>query len=234
MRSQSYDQEKNKAIELRSRGYSLTNIVSQLKTVPRSTVYYWISKTPLTPNQREALEEKRKKGRIKGSHIRNMRRLATTKTIVMQAIKEIGHIDRRSLFLLGIALYWGEGTKQTVKCISQPVSFTNSDPRMISVFNKWLDAMGVSENERNYTLYIHQQYKYRERYIKKSWKKYLKREIKKWQTTIYKNNATNHQIENEYLGLLRVTIKKSVYFNRRISGWIEGVSRAVKKYNTEV
>lgn len=210
------------AKSLRSRGKSLDEIVKIVKA-PRSTVYYWISKTELSIKSQKALEEKRMKARKLGARVRKQQRLKLTSQLESKSIKEIGRITSRDLFITGIALYWGEGSKQKESNVSQCVSFTNSDPQMMKVYCKWLTHIKINPSRWKYTLYLHINYKNQEQQIKNKWIKHLNATNIKWHNTVYKKGSSYRPINNKYTGMLRISIKKSTNLNRQISGWIKGV-----------
>lgn len=54
-------------------------------------------------------------------------------------LKDIYSISERELKLIGIALYWAEGYSKNSAW--KTVSFTNSDPRMITLMMKWFRAI---------------------------------------------------------------------------------------------
>jgi hypothetical protein len=58
----------------------------------------------------------------------------------------IGDISNRELYIAGFFLYWAEGGKTT----KYTISLSNTDPRMIRAFLKWLEVIGVSKE----TLYV--------------------------------------------------------------------------------
>ena len=215
---------KIKAQTMRKNGFSLGQITSRLK-VPRSTVYYWISKIPLSVNEEVKLRKKRENARIKGGLTRHKQRLETIKMYEETAIQDIKKISPRELFLIGISLYWAEGSKQKNRCISQPVIFSNNDPKMIRIYCRWLDKIAIPHNRRKYTLYIHRQYLHLEPSIKNAWQGKLFPIQIKWEKTIYKHHNTKRPIDPNYLGLLKITLSRSTDLNRKIAGWITAVSK---------
>lgn len=215
------------ARKLRRAGHSLDYIYKKVKA-PRSTVYYWISKTPLTKQQLSDLEAKRQAARKKGGQTRHLQRLRTIQKYQQSALQDIGNITDRELFLIGIALYWGEGAKQKGKNVSSGAEFCNQDPRMILLFSKWLDVISVPKDLRQYTLYIHEKHSSLECQIKLAWENNLKDYSISWQKTIFKRHQTQLKLKNDYIGLLRVRVRKSADLCRKISGWIYAVSSLTK------
>ena len=62
----------------------------------------------------------------------------------------------RELILLGAALYWAEGAKDKPYDRREKVALINSDPKVIILFQRWLDLMAVPEENRRYRLSIHE------------------------------------------------------------------------------
>jgi len=127
--------------------------------------------------------------------------------------------------LLGIALYWGEGSKIKPWRISDGVIFSNMDSEMALIFEKWLnEKLGVSKNNLRFQLYIHETIKDVDR-IKQFWSKKL--QINKDEINVYykknKINTLRKNIGNDYNGLIRIKVLKSTDLNRRIAGYIEGL-----------
>lgn len=214
---------KETARRLRKKGYSLDLITKEMG-VPRSTIYYWISRVPLTNKQLKKLEVKRTQARKLGGIARHNQRLAAIEKHNDQAVKDIAQISNRELFLIGIALYWAEGSKQKETNVSQQVAFINSDPKMIKLFESWLSLLGISETNRSYNLFLHKHYIKFESEIKKTWLKKINKQTITWRKTVIKKHDSDMSISPKYLGLLHITVKKSADLNRKINGWIRAMS----------
>jgi len=65
--------------------------------------------------QKQRLTEKKLVAIKKGGEARHRERIKRTKEIKTTAKKEIKEISDRELWLIGIALYWAEGTKEKNK-----------------------------------------------------------------------------------------------------------------------
>ncbi|MBU4350992.1 hypothetical protein L6250_01795 [Candidatus Parcubacteria bacterium] len=220
----SKSKEKEKAIALRKRGYSYSEI---LKEVPvyKSTLSIWLRSVGLAKKQKQRLTEKRLKAALRGSLSRKTKRLVVTEEIKKQARKEIGNISDRELWLVGIALYWGEGSKQKENNPSQPARFTNSDPLMIKLYLKWLQKIcKIARKDILFEIYLHETTDIES--SKKYWSKVLGFSLNQFQKIRIKKNKIRTKRKNigsNYYGLIRVEIRKSTNFNRKINGWIEGI-----------
>lgn len=137
---------KQDAIVLRKQGYSY-NLIKAKLGVSKSTLSNWLVEIPFQPNQ-EVI------ARIKDANMKLMRKkqkdkFETWARIKAEAIEEVGEISQRDLFMLGLGLYIGEGTKgfSTVRVI-------NSDPKVIKLFILWF--MEVCQVPiKNFALAIH-------------------------------------------------------------------------------
>lgn len=129
--------DKVKAFELRRQEKSYSEINRILK-IPKGTLAHWFKKEEWSKEIQDKLKTKeslsdpkklayvQKANRVRWSTLRQNYR--------DDAIKEFHKHKNNPLFLAGIMLYWGEGDK-TDRAM---VKFTNSDPRMVSLFYKFL------------------------------------------------------------------------------------------------
>lgn len=127
-----------KAQELRKQGLSYSEIILRLP-VSKSNLSDWCKDIPLTKKQEARLLHMKSLGQRKGSIIaaRNKRniRIRRTKEIFRKAKLELGKLGKRDKFLVGIALYAGEGNKT-----DRQAGFANSDPRLIKFMGSNLVA----------------------------------------------------------------------------------------------
>jgi hypothetical protein len=212
---------KQKAILLRRQGKSYKEILEHI-SVSKSSLSLWLKEVVLTYSQVKKLQEKRIKYANIGAQKRKTDRITKTKEIMNRSSSEIGPISSRELFLLGVVMYWSEGAKQKTKNVSQRVTFTNSDPRMVKIFLLWLDRIcHISTDDQRFELYIHENGDIEG--ALKFWKRELNTKIlpirlKKHKVKVGRN------VSSDYKGLIRVTVVKSTDLNRRISGWIKGIT----------
>ncbi|OGG50949.1 hypothetical protein A2763_02865 [Candidatus Kaiserbacteria bacterium RIFCSPHIGHO2_01_FULL_54_36] len=127
-------EEKKKAILLREQGGSIKEIARDLG-VAVSSVSLWVRSIVLSSRQRQLLTkrgfsvdaiEKRRTARI-GRTQRQRQELMDT------ASKMIKRLSQRELWLIGIALYWGEGGKTN----HGAARISNSDPAVIQIMMRF-------------------------------------------------------------------------------------------------
>lgn len=136
-------------------------------------------------------------------------------------IKEIGKLTKRELFLTGVALYWAEGFKK-----DKQVGFANSDPLMIKIYLKWLnECFGYEISDLSLRVSINVSHKNRINKIQAYWSNVTRVPVENFQKPFYQNVTWKKIYENpnEYYGVLRIRVRKSLDFLRKIHGYIEGL-----------
>ncbi|MBI4708782.1 MAG: hypothetical protein HY764_01100 [Candidatus Portnoybacteria bacterium] len=215
---------KNLAIRYRKRGLSYSEIL-KLLPVAKSTLSVWLKDVSLAKKQKQRLTEKRRQAQFKAQQTCREKRIKITEEIKAAAKREIRAISKRDLWLIGVALYWAEGSKEHQR--GTRVQFGNSDPRMIKIFLGWLQkCCQVLPSDITFSIYLHETAVKREREIQKYWSKITDFPISRFKQIVWKKNKINTKRKNvgeNYCGLLRITIAKSTNLNRKIAGWIEGI-----------
>ena len=136
------------ARELRRRGESIREIAQKV-SIARSTVSLWCRDIVLTNDQLEALVERDRlggaRGRMVAAELAKKRKNERVSFNEKVGFERIGKISNRELFLIGIALYWAEGSKGLR---SERFVFVNSDPKMIVIMIRWLrECLHVSDED---------------------------------------------------------------------------------------
>lgn len=216
--------EKEKAIKLRKKGLSYNEIRKKV-AVSKSSLSLWLRSVNLTKRQMQRFTEKKRRAQEKARKKVKELRIKKTKKIINKARKEIGKIVTKDLKIIGTILYWAEGCKQKENNISQSVQIGNSDPIMIILLIDWLiKCCNVKKNELQFRILIHEtaNIKKEENY----WKSligcnyyFLKPLIKKHEV------RTNRKINKNYHGLLEIRVRKSTDLNRKITGWVKGITK---------
>src|SRR3989344_1620529 len=122
---------KLKAVALRKRGYSLSEIIKSVGA-SKSSVSVWVRNVPLTTRGRERLLTKIKLGQLISAENKHKRTRIELNGFVKVAEADLEKIVLDSLHVRFICalLYWCEGTKNYF----QGVNFINSDSRLVSTF----------------------------------------------------------------------------------------------------
>ena len=119
-----------RAESLRHQGYSYRMIHEKIG-VSKSTLSDWLSRIKFVPNQ-EVLE-KIEKAKLKSALFKQRSKFRDIALRKKEAIREIGRLKPRDIFMLGIGVYIGEGAKSF-----EQVKIANSDPMIINLALKWL------------------------------------------------------------------------------------------------
>jgi hypothetical protein len=216
--------EKNKAIILRKKGFSYSEILKEIP-IAKSTLSLWLRDVGLSKKQKQKLTEKKLAAMKRGWEACHQKRLKITELIKYEAKREIKSITRKDLWLIGTALYWAEGSKEKLK--GTRLDFVNSDPLMVRLFLKWLrKIMKIPEDDIRLSIYLHENNRERKKEVQSYWSQITGFSIANLQSIVWKkhNIKTNRKnIGKSYFGLLRVTVLKSTNLNRKTAGWIEGI-----------
>lgn len=141
---------KEKAFALRLLGYSYSRIQKTLNLKSKGTLSIWLKDLVLTPKAKSLLEKNNQMAHDRGLLAFNENRTksiaAENKKFIEDGSRLISVLDHKSLLIIGIILYWAEGTKSE-KC-NQGLSFSNSDPAMIAYFVKFLKESLKIEEEK--------------------------------------------------------------------------------------
>ena len=145
------DKKKSKAIKLRKQGKSYKEIHTSLK-IPKSTLSLWlgreawskeISATLARANRSARIARLRKLNRSRGKRLAEAYAEAEA-----EAREEFTELKNDPLFIAGVMLYWGIGSRHP----RQGVKFSNSDPKMVRLYAAFLtDACRIpTEHVRAY------------------------------------------------------------------------------------
>lgn len=219
--------EKEKAIALRRLGKTYSEILAEVP-VAKSTLAIWLGSVGLTVPQKQYISELRRAAQRRGAAARRSMRKDLQNRIYTASRMEVGRLSTRELWLIGIALYWAEGSKEKEYSPGSGVKFSNSDPAMIRLFLRWLRECVFIDRERiRCEIYIHETHAHRKDEVKRFWSESVGLPLSHFRGCYLKRNKINTKRRNTgvlYNGLLRVTISSSSTLNRMIVGWVQGIS----------
>lgn len=138
---------REKALEFRKNGFSYTYI-SAKTGLSKSTLSGWLTNIPYTPNKETVATFG--KARAAASARRAKMRQESIQAIRKIASKEVGEMSQRDLFMFGLALYIGEGSKTNGQ-----VRMINSDPRIIQSTIIWFKMLGVQSHQFKLRLHLY-------------------------------------------------------------------------------
>jgi len=143
--------DKSKAIELRKKGMSYSQIKAELG-ISKSTLSDWLCDMPLSEERIKEL------GSLNPMRIERYRNTMKNKResrwgeVYKKVAKNIGKLSRRELYIAGLFLYWGEGGKTE----RFSLSFSNTDPDMMVFMVKWLrDGLGIKKEDMHIKMHLY-------------------------------------------------------------------------------
>jgi len=125
--------DREKALELRKKEMSYSQIKKIIR-VSKSTLSLWLRDYPLSKERIRELRDcnERRIERFRET-MRRKKEDRLNKTYNKQRL-EILPLNKKELFVAGLTLYWGEGTKSNMNSLG----ISNSDPAVIKFFIYWL------------------------------------------------------------------------------------------------
>ncbi|MDD5318648.1 MAG: hypothetical protein PHF79_02395 [Candidatus Pacebacteria bacterium] len=198
----------------------------------KSTVSYWCRDIILTSSQQKELA---KEGRTK-AYIGSLRQAEKQRKIRLDNIKrmlhkgqgDVGILNSRDLFILGLGLYWAEGYKKG----SDETGFTNSDPVIISVILEWFKKIyAIEQKDFIARVSINQIHRDREVEIINFWSHSAKIDREQFTKTSFIKTVSKkiYPDSEKYFGTLRIKVRKGTELRRRIMGSLSFIGKNVTK-----
>lgn len=221
-------EKKLKARELRSEGQSIKGIARELG-VSQGSVSTWCRDIVLTDEQLKILEKNSKDPnygkRLQNSLKQRGIRIEKTERLRREGIDEVGELSKRELLLVGIALYWAEGYKK-----DSQVGLGSSDPKMMQFYVRWLiECFDYSIDDLLFRVSVNESHEYRINEIMQYWADLFGIDVSKFQKSFYQKAKWQKIYEHpeEYFGVLRIRVRKSSNFLRKIHGYIAGLKQNI-------
>ena len=216
--------EKITARRLRLEGKSLKAIADKLH-VSKSSASLWCKDIGLSEKQIEILQANMAQGsyvgRLKWGKIQREKKQNKITECNKIGEEEFKHLSKQDIFMLGMGLFLGEGTKGGSR-----VRFTNADPVIIKIFIVWLKRIfGVTNKDIYYRVMINEIHKYREKKVREAWSEILNVPLNQFQKTVFIKAKNKKIYENMevYLGTMALTVLKSSWLQYKILGLVHGI-----------
>ncbi len=197
----SYSQKyKNKAVNLRGKGFSYTEI-SKVLGVRKSTVYEWAKHIVLNNTAKARIENIKITARKKGNdtkHLKKMKAIDECNKLAKKTLSSI-HLTPKLAQICCSLLYWCEGGKFT----DNRLEFTNSDPDMIKTYLKLL-RMGFKIDEQKLRANVHIHEYHNEQKLKLFWHNITNIPLEKFNKSYLKPH-TKKVIRENYQGCVRIS-----------------------------
>jgi len=219
--------EKEKAIALRKEGKTYSDILRAIP-VAKSTLSIWLRSVGMAKAQKQIFTKAKRLASLRGGQAKKKQRIEKQEKIFFEAKSEIKNLSIKEFFLIGVVLYWAEGTKEKQYRPGSPTAFSNMDPKMIILFLKWLDEIcKIPNNMILFEIMIHASHKERIDEVRQFWSKTTGFSVDNFSKVYLKNNKikkTNRKNTGEkYYGVLKIKVKRSSDLVRKTAGWAEGI-----------
>ncbi len=217
--------EKLKALKLRRKGESIKKI-AQLVNVSVSTVSLWCRDVKLTDSQVENLRKRQTDpfyGKKLDYYLKKKKEFSLKLlNLKNEGINSVGKLTKREIFLIGIALYWGEGFKK-----DSLVGLATLDNNIAKFFIFWINkSFNITTKDLLLRVTANISYKNKIKELEKYWSKELQIPVSQFSKPFFQNTKWKKEYENKnnYHGVLRIRARKSIDLLRKIFGYIEGIS----------
>ncbi|MFJ8183737.1 hypothetical protein [Streptomyces sp. NPDC096105] len=210
-----------KARELRLQGWTYDRIQVELGC-SKGSISLWVRDLP-KPERKRTREEASAIAK-RGWEATLRRREEERQQTKAAAASEIGTLTDRELFVIGVALYWAEGSKSKPYSRRERITFVNSDPDMITLFLRWLALLDVDPTTLRFAVQIHETADVAA--AEAFWAHHAGIDTGSlMKTTLKKHNPlTNRKnTADSYRGCLRVDVRDGAELYRRIEGWWSGI-----------
>ncbi len=214
--------EKQQAINLRNNGMSYS-LISERLGISKSTLSNWLKDLPYTPNEQVLFRIRHGQGSY--GLRRKQLRIDEISALKAQGVAEIGEISKRDLWMIGLGLWIGEGSKTM-----EQIRLVNSDPRVVKLFIRWLREICELQDD-NITVSMHLYPDSDELLSMKYWMN-----ITELPERQFRKTQIDRRLDKKLLkigktpnGTLHITVvsnndsSKGVRLYRRMMGWISGV-----------
>ncbi len=219
-------EDKYKAIALRKKGFTYKDIMREIP-VSKSLLSGWFRFLKLSIEEEEQLKRKAKinsdNGNSRAAISNREKRIKREKLASEEASNIFETFKNDSKFILGIGLYWAEGSKRTTS-----FQFMNSDPRMIKFMIFWLKKyLKVSVERISLRIFTHQDFKL-EKY-EYFWENEVGIGPNQFKTTCYKPNRHGVYKKNpEYKGCARIEVARGISELRKTTSLMEILENDLK------
>ena len=219
-------EEREKAQALRRQGMTFREI-RKIIPVSKSSLSLWLRFLPLSEEEAKQLEDRAKRNVDSGSE-----RAALSNRTKRIKREDLAEAEARVIydkykddpfFVLGIGLYWAEGSKRTTA-----FSFVNSDPSMVLFMINWLYRyFSVQKNEISLRVQSHEDFK--EENYELFWSEYVGIPLGQFKKTSYKINRHGIFKKNPiYKGCVRLEIGGGIARLRRVMFLIKALENELK------
>jgi len=210
------------AVRLREAGYSYAMIKDELG-ISLSTLSSWFKDKPFTPSP--VVRKRIRTGQYSYEKQKKKQRVIEINRLKAVGIREVGVLSKRDIWMIGLGLWMGEGSKTT-----EQLRLANSDPQVIILWICWLkEICGFRETDIFLTLHLYNDSD--EEACKNYWRKVTGIENIRFGKTQVDKRQTKQKSKHGKLpyGTVHVSTRsggdkdKGVRLYRRFKGWISAI-----------
>jgi hypothetical protein len=201
--------------DLRRLGLSYGEIMD-LIPVKKSTLATWCRDVKLTEEQVAALKVRRPPlpGIPRDTQRKRHREI---EMIMAQASLEAIHLQDDPFWAMGVALYWGEGSKT-----SRRLEMAHSEPSALRLFIRW--ARRFHDPKANFAASLNLHFDNDESEARHFWSTELDIALGDFTKTFIKPDGTGHRKNHLATGVCRVTMRRSTDAFLRTITWIRFIN----------
>src|SRR3989344_7350920 len=129
-------EKREQALILRKQELSYSEIKRQLQ-VSKSTLSLWLRDYPLSLERISALGANNEKRIERYRETRRKTKEMRLEKYYIEQKKNVFPLSKRDIFIAGLFLYWGEGSKARFR----EVFVSNTNPSIINFFIKWMETV---------------------------------------------------------------------------------------------
>lgn len=141
--------ERRLALKLRLQGKSYSQI-KKILSLSKSTLSLWLKDYPLTKAQIDLLRGKSPQRIERFRMTMQRKREQRHRRYYKEEKNKLLPFSKRELFIAGLFLYWGEGSKSQ----RNSISFNNTDPMVVKFMLYWL-IKGLGFSKKNIKVFVH-------------------------------------------------------------------------------
>ncbi|MDB5244928.1 MAG: hypothetical protein JWN90_33 [Parcubacteria group bacterium] len=218
------------AVALRKQGLTYTEIGITIP-VSKATLSLWLHDVPVPDSYADKIRILKLKAVNTGAQAKRKDRIDRLQIVQTEAREEFEVFKLDPLWLVGLTLYWAEGSKEKMWGKGVLITFTNMDEQTVIVFKNWCTQfLNTPHEDFAYSLYIHESRKSDTSQFINWWSKNLNISPENI-IPYYKKTKITHVRRNDndgYHGVFRLQVKRSVDKNRKIAAWITELTKSLK------
>ncbi len=230
-------QDRSRALRLRLQGKSYSEIGKELGGISKSTLSLWLKNVILSDVAKQRLAKREREKSIAALIKRNQAQTAWAirrkSKIKNSARRQIELLSKKTLLLLGAALYWAEGYKRSKmangrEITNHPVVLTNADPKLLQAFIKFvIEVCDISREKIKLEVRIFQHL--HEETVIQYWSRTLQLPRENFSTVrhcISRSSQGKRPFNRLPYGVVQIRINNTNLFHK-IMGWIDGMKEKI-------